>query len=158
LVAVLLVALCFMTVPLSAYASDNKNTISTSKSSIKVGKSITLTCKTTYSMWGVGPVGIPFMSDWLTEVPYKNYAKPVVKSHTGKTNGAWKKASGIRVSGTVWQQKTSPSWFYGKTTWSGKYTVKAIKTSGKLKFAHGQTKNSKTSKGATAFTYVKAIK
>lgn len=158
LTTLLLAVLCFVAVPTSAYAADIENTISSSKDSVKVGASTTLTCKTTYAMWGIGPVGIPFMSDWLNEIPYSYYAKPVVTSYTGSTNGGWSKASAIRASGSVWQQKTSPSWFYGKTTWSGKYTVKATSVSSSLKFAHGQTKHINTSEGKTAFTSVKAIK
>lgn len=158
-VAAMLAVLCFAAIPTAAYAADIDNSISSSKGSVKVSQSTVLTCKTTYAMWGLGPAGIPFMSDWLNEIPYTYYAKPVVTSHTGSTNGAWAKATGIRTSGSVWQQKTSPIWFYGKKTWSGKYTVKAIKASGSAKsFAHGQTKHANTSEGATAFTNVKSIK
>ena len=160
ILTVSLTAVCFLAcVSIPAYAADIANSMSSSASSVKVGKSITLTCKTTYAMWGIGPVGIPFMSDWLTEVPYDYYDKPVVTSHTGSTDAAWTKANAIRVSGTVWQQKTKPSWFYGTTTWSGKYTIKATKaSSSNLKFAHGQTKDILSSEGATAFTYVTVTK
>jgi len=149
---------CFAVVPMSAYAADIANTIKSSKDSVKVGQSTTLTTSTTYQMWGIGPFGIPFMSDWLNEIPYSYYAKPVVTNHTGNTDGDWSKESAIRASSSVWQQKSSPSWFYGKTTWSGTYTVKATAASGSAKsFAHGQTKDWRSSTGYTAFADVKSI-
>lgn len=150
---------CLLALPGNAYAADIENTISSSKSSVSVGQSATLSCQTTYAMWGLGPLGVPFMSDWLTEIPYAYYSKPSVTSYTGSTNGGWSQATAIRTSGSVWRQKTSPSWFYGKTVWSGKYTIKATAASGSSKsLAHGQTTHSDTSEGATAFTYVKTIK
>lgn len=149
---------CLAIMPANAHAADIENTISSSKSSVSVGQSTTLTCQTTYAMWGLGPAGIPFMSDWLNEIPYSYYAKPTVSSYTGSTNGSWSKATAIRTSGSVWQQKTSPSWFYGKTSWKGVYSVKATSSSGSAKsFVHGQTTDISTSEGATAFVNVKSI-
>ena len=146
--------LCLVAIPSSAYAASIDNTIATSKDSLAVNQSMTLTCTTTYAMLGVGPLGAPFMSDWLTEVPYTYYAKPTVTSYTGSTNGSWSRATGIRSTSTVWQQKTSPEWFYGETTWRGTYTVKAILASSSTKLAHGQTTNINSSEGPTAYKYV----
>lgn len=157
-IAFALAAFCLAIMPVNAYAADIENTISSSKSSVSVGQSTTITCQTTYAMWGLGPAGIPFMSDWLNEIPYSYYAKPTVSSYTGTTNGSWSKATAIRASGSVWQQKTSPSWFYGKTSWKGVYSVKATAASSSAKsFAHGQTTDVNTSEGATAFVNVKSI-
>ena len=80
---------CLLALPGNAYAADIENTISSSKSSVSVGQSATLSCQTTYAMWGLGPLGVPFMSDWLTEIPYAYYSKPSVTSYTGSTNGGW---------------------------------------------------------------------
>ncbi len=153
-----LATLCIVTIPSNAYAADIDNSISSSKGTVSVGQSTTLTCTTVYAMWGLGAAGIPFMSDWLNEIPYSYYARPEVTSSTGSTNGSWYRASAIRASGSVWQQKTDPSWFYGKTTWRGVYNVRAVAASGSTKvFAHGQTTHANTSEGATAYTYIKSV-
>ena len=143
--------------PGSAYAANIDNSISVSKTSVPVGKAVTITTRTTYEWLGAGGAGIPFISAWWNQIPYTYYSKPTMSSYTGSTGGAWKIATSIRTSGRVWQQKTQPSWFAGKTIWRGTYTTKANAKTSYKKFAHGQTTNLNSSEGPTAYVKVKNI-
>jgi hypothetical protein len=143
---ILALIITFAATPTFAYAASFENFIWSEPNPTYLNSSVIVKQRTYSQGWGV-----PFVSNWRTELQGFTWNTPSNQSWTGNL-GTWTAVNGgAFISDWVWVCQGPEVWFYGETTWWAWTGTSAKQSHNARLIAHGEHDTLLSSIGSTTY-------